>query len=225
VALENRECAATLKSGRTAIREAKVADEFAEVREMRDRFLKAAYRHRQLHSGYTSRDDIMRDLGLDPDVTDGADDDIYVDLAVYWKDRRCLEAVIDGYGLVKITARGIQRVEGDLEQQVTPSVTFNVTNAYGSIFGAQQHAEMNNVSFDFNTVEAELDRAEAEIEQRGGSDAAELKELLAEVRALHESGEPLDRGRLAKYLGVVQRNGWIAGPIAGTLLSILTGAS
>jgi phosphoglycerate dehydrogenase-like enzyme len=84
---------------------------------------------------------------------------------------------------------------------------------------------MNNVSFDFQTVEAELDRAEEEVEQRGGRDEAELKELIAEVRALHAGGEPLNRGRLAKYLGVIQRNGWIASPIAGTLLSVATGAS
>jgi hypothetical protein len=103
-------------------------------------------------------------------------------------------------------------------------VTFNVGNAYHSIFGTQQHAEMSNVSFDFRTVEAGLDRAEEEIERRGGRDAAELRELIAEVRALHESGEPVDRGRLARYLRVIQDNGWIAGPIAGTLLSIATGA-
>ena len=213
--------------GRTAIREAKEADEFAGVREMRERFLKAAYRHRQRGSGHASRDDIMRDLGLDPGDMNpfDSDDDTYVDLAGYWKERGCIRSVVDGYGVVQITARGMQHVEGDLEPQGAANVTFNVENAYGSIFGTQQHAEMNNVSFDFSTVEAELDRAEAEVADRGGRDAAELKELLAEVRALHESGEPLDRGRLAKYLGVVQRNGWIAGPVAGTLLSIVTGAS
>jgi hypothetical protein len=114
--------------------------------------------------------------------------------------------------------------EAQSQQPAVSNVTFNVGNAYGSIFGTQQHAEMNNVSFDFGTVEAELDRAEEEIERRGGPDAPELKELLAEVRALHEGGEPLDRGRFAKYLEVIQRNGWIAGPIAGTLLSVVTGA-
>ena len=86
-------------------------------------------------------------------------------------------------------------------------MTFNVGNAYHPIFGTQQHAEMSNVSFDFRTVEAGLDRAEEEIERRGGCDAAELRELIAEVRALHESGEPVDRGRLARYLGVIQDNG------------------
>ena len=201
-----------------------MADEFAEIRDMRERFLQAAYRQRQRSTGMTTRDDIMRDLGLDSDATDGADDDMYIDLAVHWKQLGYIEGVIDGYGLIKMTARGTQYVEGDLEHQGAPNVTFNVGNAYGSIFGTQQHAEMNNVSFDFNIVEAELARAEAEVDQRGGRDAAELKELLAEVRALHKSGEPLDRGRLAKYLGVVQRNGWIAGPVAGALLSIVTGA-
>ena len=101
-------------------------------------------------------------------------------------------------------------------------MTLNVRNAYDSIFGTQQHAEMN-VSFDFNTVEAELDRAE-EIEQRGGHDAAELKELIAEVRALHESGKSVSRGSFARHLEAIQRKGWIWGHIAGTLLSLATGA-
>ncbi len=110
------------------------------------------------------------------------------------------------------------------QQTPAPNVTFNVGNAYGSIFGTQEHAEMSHVSFDFRTVEAELDKAEEEVERRGGRDAAELKELIAEVRKAHENGEPLEKGRLARFLGVIQRNGWVAGPIAGTLLSMVTGA-
>jgi len=199
-----------------------MADEFAQIREMREVFLRAAYHHRQRGVGIAGKDDIIRDLGLEPDITDpyDADDALYDDLASYWEQRGCIESISDGYGLIKITARGIQHVEGDLEQQAAPSnVTFNVGNAYGSIFGTQQHAGMNDVSFEFGTVEAELDRAEEEVEQRGGRDAAELKELIAEVRDLYESGEPVAKGRLARYLGVIQRNGWIAGPIAGTLLS------
>src|SRR5215210_1694875 len=85
-------------------------------------------------------------------------------------------------------------------------VTLNVRNAYDSIFGTQQHAEMN-VSFDFSTVEAELDRAE-EVEQRGGHDAAELKELIAEVRTLHEGGKSVGRGSFARHLEAIQRKGW-----------------
>ena len=199
-----------------------MGDEFAEIREMRERFLRAAYdRRNPSQAGAASNEVIMRDLGLDP--LDMRDIEQYDDIARFWEQGGFIEYFTEA--MVRITALGIQYIEGDLEQQAAPNVTFNVGNAYGSIFGTQQHAEMNNVSFDFRTVEAELDRAEAEVDQRGGRDAAELKELIAEVRALHEGGEPLDRGRLAKYLGVVQRNGWIAAPVAGTLLSIVTGAS
>lgn len=193
---------------------------------MRERFLKAAYDRTDPRLGAASNEVVMRDLGLDPDISTPngrRDTEQYEAIARYWVERGYIKYFTEA--MIKITARGMQYVEGDLEPQGSPNMTINVTNAYGSIFGAQQHAETNNVSFDFSTVEAELARAEAEIDQRGGRDAAELKELLAEVRALHESGEPLDRGRLAKYLGVVQRNGWIAGPVAGTLLSMVTGAS
>ena len=53
--------------------------------------------------------------------------------------------------MIRITSRGIQHVEGDLVQQAASRVTFNVRNAYGSIFGTHQHSEMR-VSFDFSTV-------------------------------------------------------------------------
>jgi hypothetical protein len=202
-----------------------MADEFVEIREMRERFMRAAYdRRNPAQLDAASHEDIMRGLGLDPDITTRngrRDTEQYEAIVRYWEEQGFIEYFTEA--MIRITARGIRYVEGDLEQQATPSVTFNVGNAYGSIFGTQQHAEMN-VSFDFRTVEAELDRAEEEIEQRGGRDAAELKELIAEVRALHERGESVGRGRLARYLGVIQRNGWISGPVAGTLLSIAMGA-
>jgi hypothetical protein len=199
-----------------------MTDEFAEIKGMRERFMRAAYdRRNPSQADAASNEVIMRDLGLD--LIDMRDTEQYEAIARYWEQRGFIEYFTGA--MIRITARGIQYVEGDLEQQAAPSVTFNVGgNAYGNIFGTQQHAEMN-VSFDFRTVEAELDRAEEEVERRGGPDAAELKELIEEVMALHASGEPLDRGRLAKYLGVIQDNGWITGPIAGALLSIVTGAA
>jgi hypothetical protein len=194
-------------------------------KQRREDWLRAVYETRDAH-GYSYAERVARSIGMDP-YGDMDDRDEWRNIGRFWKERRFIrgESTKTGlpYELVWITADGIRYVEGDLEQQAAPIVTFNVGNAYGSIFGTQQHAEMN-VSFDFRTVEAELDRAEEEVEQRGGRDAAELKELIAEVRALHESGDSLDRGRLAKYLEVLQRNGWISGPIAGTLLSIAMGA-
>ena len=101
--------------------------------------------------------------------------------------------------MIRITSRGIQYLEGDLVQQAASRVTFNVRNAYDSIFGTQQHAEMS-VSFEFSTVEAGLDRAEEEIEQRGGRHAAALKELIAEVRALQKTG--------SRWAGGASRGTW-----------------
>ena len=52
----------------------------------------------------------------------------------------------------------------------------------------------------------------------GVSDAGELRELLNDVEELLRSGQPLEKGGLSKYLGVLQRNAWIAGPVASTLM-------
>jgi hypothetical protein len=125
--------------------------------------------------------------------------------------------------MIRITSRGIQYVEGDLVQQAASRVTFNVRNAYGSIFGTQQHAKMN-VSFDFSRVEAELDRRGGERAARRTRCGSTLKELIAEVRTLHEGGNSVGRGSFARHLEVIQRKGWIWGPIAGTLLSLATGS-
>ncbi len=200
-----------------------MADEFGEIRTLREKFMRAVYDLRDPNAGIAMGPQIKERMGLDP-AEFGEDDDRYADVAQYFDQLGYIGRESDGYGMVSITALGIQYVEGDLQREAGANVTFNVGNAYGSIFGTQQHAEMNNVSFDFRTVDAELDKAEEEAERRGGRDAAELKELIAEVRKAHENGEPLEKGRLAKFLGVIQRNGWVAGPIAGTLLSMVTGA-
>jgi len=135
--------------------------------------------------------DIKPRMSLDPTGVD--DDNRFVDVAQYYEQLGFIRRVADGYGVVSITARGIQYVEGDLQQQQSSgSVTFNVQNAYGSIFGTQQHAEMSNVSFDFNTVEAELDEVEevkGEAEEIYERYRARLEDLAAEM---DEELEPLD---------------------------------
>jgi hypothetical protein len=69
---------------------------------------------------------------------------MYDALARYWEQLGYIKNF--SKEMVRITSRGIQYVEGDLVQQAASRVTFNVRNAYGSIFGTQQHAEMS-VSF------------------------------------------------------------------------------
>ena len=198
-----------------------MTDESSEIREMRERFIRAVYDLRERTTGIAMSRQIKERMGLGPDESSDSDA-LYMDIAQYFEGLGYIERQASGYSMVSITSRGIQYVEGGLQrQEPRDDITFNAGNAYGAIFGTQQHAEMNNVSFDFSVVEAELDRAEREVQQRGGPDAAGLKELIAEVRAIHQSNEPLQRGRLSQYLGVVQRNGWIAAPLAGTALSHL----
>jgi hypothetical protein len=194
-------------------------------KQRRDDWLTAVFEEQDA-AGYSHAATVAPLLGMDP-VNNTDDRYLWRKFGQYWKDRGFIKGASTKTGVpyetVKITTDGIRYVEGDFERQGAPNVTFNVGNAYGSIFGTQQHAEMN-VSFDFRTVEAELDQAEEEIDRRGGPDAEELKELIAEMRDIHRSNEPLQKGRLAKYLEVIQRNGWVSGPIAGTLLAQLTGA-
>jgi hypothetical protein len=198
-----------------------MTDEFSEIRERRERFIRAVYELRDRTTGIAISRQIKERMGLEPDELSDSDA-LYMDIAQYFEGLGYIERQASGYSMVAITSKGMQYVEGDLQrQEPRGDITFNVGNAYNSIFGAHQHAEMNNVSFDFSVVEAELDRAEREAEQRGGPDAAELRELIAEVRAIHRSDEPLQPGRLSRYLEVVQRNGWIAAPLAGTALSHL----
>ena len=143
-----------------------MTDEFREIRELREKFMRAVYDLRDPNAGLAMGRQIKERMGLDP-ADFGDDDDLYMDIAQYFDQLDYIRRRSDGYGMVSITALGIQYVEGDLQRRDAPgSVTFNVQNAYGSIFGTQQHAEMNNVSFDFTTVEAELDRAQAQEEHQ-----------------------------------------------------------
>jgi hypothetical protein len=125
-----------------------VANEFVEIRDMREQFMRAVYDLKDPRSDAAPHEAIMRELGLVPDLStpQGRNDNEQYDAIVrYWEQRGFIEHFTEA--MARITARGMQYVEGDLEQQSVSNVTFNVGNAYGSIFGTQQHAEMNDVSF------------------------------------------------------------------------------
>lgn len=77
-------------------------------------------------------------------------------------------------------------------------------NFYGSNlnWGEQRDVEVAG-SFDFRSIELEIDR-------RGGEDAEELKAALDEVRNLIESGQPLKEGVLAKFSKSIRDNAWFS---------------
>lgn len=112
-----------------------MTSEFDEIRALRERFTRAVYDLRDSSTGIAMGAEIKQCMGLDP-AEFGEDDNLYMDIAQYFDQLGYIKRQTTGYTMVSITATGIQYVEGDLQQQQAPrNVTFNLQNAYGSIFG------------------------------------------------------------------------------------------
>ncbi len=194
-----------------------MTDELARVREhalilLREGYLEAL----DSPANLASMQHVAPKLGLDPDNWEQKRE--FRKLAQYLASRGYIKSEADGFGLFSILPAGRALVEGDEPQQAqVTSHTYIGGNAYGSVFGSQ-NVDMN-VSFDMRTVEAEINQAEQTADQRGGPDAAEIKELLAELRAHLQTGEPIEPGKLARWGRVFRENGWLSGPVIGALLN------
>lgn len=87
-------------------------------------------------------------------------------------------------------------------------------NFFNSIIGVQQNAKV--------FVNVTIQRLEEQIEQQGGEDKEELREILAEVRKLLDGEESAPRGFLRRFSETMQKHGWFTGQIAGPVLRFLT---
>jgi hypothetical protein len=117
----------------------------------------------------------------------------------------------------RITAKGVDEVEGNRPQpQQNVSNVFNMPNST-FIHSAVGNDNTNTFSgdLDFSTVERRID-------EEGGADKEVLRELVAEMRELLESGETLEKGRLARFNDKLKEYPWLAGPVAGWLLNFGT---
>jgi len=108
--------------------------------------------------------------------------------------------------------------EAAQQQSQVASQTFHIGTAYGSAFGSQNVTI--NVSFDLRSVEIELDRAEEEADRRGGTDAEEIKKLIAELREHLHNGEPIEAGKLARFWRVFKEHSWLVSPVLGALANL-----
>jgi DNA-binding PadR family transcriptional regulator len=117
----------------------------------------------------------------------------------------------------RITAKGVDEVEGNRPQsQQNVSNVFNMPNST-FIHSAVGNDNTNTFSgdLDFSTVERRID-------EEGGADKEVLRQLVAEMREMLESGETLEKGRLARFNDKLKEPPWLAGPVAGWLLNFGT---
>lgn len=195
-----------------------MADEFAEIREMRERFIRAAYDRRNPgQDGAASNEVIMRDLGLDP--LDMRDTEQYEDVVSYWVQQGYIKRFTEA--MVKITASGMRHVEEGEKESPQPGPTINIEGSvYASpILTSGGHIEMQN-TFTFG----ELDRL---IEERGGEDRDELHRIAQELRQHLEENDTVSKGWLGTWLVrhslMLNEHAWIVQPLAVLLLTWGTG--
>ncbi len=107
------------------------------------------------------------------------------------------------------TAIEHQTAQESVQPQAT---TFNIFGpSYGSVIGNPQHAQILQPTFTFGDLERSIDRF-------GGEDTEDLKAMVQELRITLESQDSLSRGKLLEYSDLLNRHGWITGPIAQLLL-------
>jgi len=116
----------------------------------------------------------------------------------------------------RITSKGVDDVEGNRPQpQQNVSNIFNMSGTFYQSAVGTHNTNTFSGDLDFSTVERR-------IEEEGGADKEVLRELVAEMRELLESGQTLDKGRLARFNDKLKEYPWLAGPVAGWLLNFGT---
>lgn len=102
--------------------------------------------------------------------------------------------------------------ESKYKQQIKQSnqPIFNIGEVHGSIVGTQQNATITNG--------CSVEDLTSLIEQHNSIDKELLKEMVSILETAISSQEPIKKGFLKKFAGVLQRNEWITSPIAAFIL-------
>lgn len=191
------------------------------TREKRERFLQIAYDLSiDQPIPWTHIEHVAQELGMDPDMARSSTSEA-MKIARYWGNKGYIKSQADGYGIFSLTPRGIDAAEGnEAHQPPSVSTVFNMSGStfHGSVVGTNNTAELVN-NFDLRSVEIEQ-----QIEEHGGADKQELRDALAEVRQILASEDSLERGRLARFSGVMERHSWFTGAIAQAIAGFATQA-
>lgn len=187
-------------------------------KQQREDWLRAVYDNQTIVGSDMA--DVAPALGLDP-VTNLEDRHLWVGAARYWQERGFITNVGSNLGvafaLVRITAAGIRHVEEGEREIPQPGATVHIAgNVYASpIATSGGRIEMQNV-FTFG----DLDRL---IEERGGEDRPELREIARELRQQLEEHDTLSKAWLQAWLlrhsAMLNEHAWILSPLATLLLT------
>jgi hypothetical protein len=94
-----------------------VSDKVREIKELRDRFIRAVYDLRDPNTGRAMGKAIMQRMGLDPENVD--DEGRYAEIAQYFDEIGYIWGEASGYSIVSMSELGIKYVEdeGDLPRE------------------------------------------------------------------------------------------------------------
>jgi hypothetical protein len=110
------------------------------------------------------------------------------------------------------TAAQEERRRAEQEQRATQEFTFHAP-AYG-VFGSQQ-------DFTFDQVIHELDR---QIDERGGDDTEELRQMVAEIQQVLETQDSISRSQFQRWSELANKHfPWLMGPLGSLLVNYTFG--
>ena len=94
-----------------------MSDEFREIKELRDKFIRAVYDLRDPNTGWAVGGAIMQRMGFDPENTE--DEASYFEIARYWDEFGYIRGEASGFRVVSLSDLGIKyvEVEGDLRRE------------------------------------------------------------------------------------------------------------
>ncbi len=98
--------------------------------------------------------------------------------------------------------------------QSSATTIFNINSANGSVIGTQAVVNMNY----HNSIE----QLREQVEASNSDDKVHLEKLVSTLELLINGDIPVQKGILSKFSDVMERNSWISGSIASTILSWLT---
>lgn len=201
-----------------------VSDEIRRLEEKALELLRLGYAD-VLHSDADVASIVNIGPQLDPPLQEGnfEDEEEFRRLASFLEGEGYIKDFAGGLLMFTLTREGRATARGEESRQAQITTTthnYNIgRDAYSPVMGEQETVNIS-VSFDMRSVEVALDHADTKASQLTGADAERVNELLAELRVMLRSGEPVEPGRLSTYEDLVKKYGWLGGPVVSTLSNV-----